>query len=227
MKAFILVLLACFVAAAPAFAQGGGSTDTYTYNFSLPSISDGVEGSPGEASFSITFTNGPFGAAGSLFDSYSWTGSPLGDGSSPSVAWTSASDLVTSPTTSENEIIIEYPSTSADVTSLIFIEPQSFWSTPGTNLSFNNGIADTANGLLYFDPLDFNIENFGDTNLGASFATTTGGVTTDPPCVGCTVTITATPAASVPEGPALPMLCLCALAVLGVMAFRNKELIAN
>ena len=202
--------LVCLLAAPPAFA-GITSTDTYTYVFNLPTISEslthvGFDETAGSTQLSITFTDGPFGAADSSYDSFAPTGSAMPEGYLYTVGWTTGKDN-SSGYYSLPEIQIEYTDVNHNVLSFAFLEPESFWATPGTDLSFNNGNPNSAYGWLYYyvdnpDPQHFAYTSiWGDTNIGASYTTWTSGLhPADPPCTSCTVTITDIPAANpVPE----------------------------
>jgi hypothetical protein len=197
-----LLGLVCLVAAPSAFAVSTvGSTDTFNYVFNLPTIVSGVE-TTGSTQFAITFTNGPFGAAGSSFFGYTPTGSAMPGGSFYMVGWTSAWDNSTG-LDDLPEMLIEYADSSNNVTAFAFIEPESFWATAGTDLSFSNGALNSANGLVYWwDPGGSGeVVTWENTNTGSSFTTwDSSGTQTDPACTTCSITITDVPVVTpVPE----------------------------
>jgi hypothetical protein len=215
-----------------AFTALSANAQTYNYTFSLPAITN-VSGDAGSLSqFSITFTNGPFGQLGSVSGNYTPTDSPLASGSFYGVGWSSGSTLP-SGNNDLNEIQIEYstgsyPDTNVDVLSFAFLEPASFWATPGTvNFGTINGAADSANGWLYYynDSFTTYTSLGGNTNTGASYSTWTNDVRTDTAssaCDACTVTITETPVTT-PETGSFLMLLASIVSIAAGIKFHNRR----
>jgi hypothetical protein len=170
-----LLALAGVVAATPAFASNYSGPEEYTYTFSLPAVTT-ADGTGSPSAFTISFYDGAFGAAGAQYDStlgYNSTAIPLANGVQYAVGWTSGYTDITKDA-DLTEMLIQYSDGGAHILSFAFLEPNSFWATTGTNLSFNNGAADSAYGWLYYNwYIDPNTSNWGNTNIGASYSTWT------------------------------------------------------
>jgi len=200
--AFSAVLVASVMfAPVSAFAVqiGVGPQDTYDYNFLIPIFNPDGSSAGGSAQFTTIWT-GAFGLVGSSYDGDLPTGSALSDGNFALLSWTAGSYDPPGNDFTLPEFLIQYEDPSLNVLSFAFIEPQAFWSSPGANLSFDNG-GGTVYGLLYQSPSTYAV-TFGDTNLGASYTFNTD----DPPCSQCSITITATPLNSTPEPGSLLLL---------------------
>jgi hypothetical protein len=198
--AIAVLVMGCVVAAPPTFASSvGGSADTYTYVINIPDLTDA-----GSAQFTFSTTNGWFGDPTSAWESYSNSGSPLANGDLTLITTTSG---FSEPSGNQDltEILLNYSDGSGNSADFAFLEPASFWNTPGTALSFNNGPSNSAYGLLYVMDPNTNTDTWGYTNLGASYTTWADGVQTDPPCNSCSITISAEPPA-VPEPSSLWLL---------------------
>jgi hypothetical protein len=213
--AISLLGFVCAVAAVPASATLASPppADTYTYNIAIPDLSDG-----GSAQFTFSITNGWFGDPTSTWAGYSDSGSPLTNGSLALVTTTSGSSLPGGDN-DLTEILLDYTDGSGNSAAFAFLEPGSFWSDPGTALSFNNGIPNSAYGLLYQDPADLSSQTWGDTNLGASYITIPGG---DPPCDSCSITIDAQP--TVTDTPEPSSLLLFGSGLLGFAAMAHRKI---
>jgi hypothetical protein len=169
-------------------ASGTASPPTYDYEITIPSLSP-TTGTSGVLDFS--FTNGAFGADGSVWGGVTPTGSPVVGENFLVDFWSGGWDVATS-SFDLNEFAAVYTDDTGDVTVFAFLEPTSFWATPATNESFNNGGPDSAFTYLGFDPATGTIPltSWLGTNIGASYLyTPAAGGPVDPPCDGCTITI--------------------------------------
>lgn len=137
------------------------------------------------------------------------TGSPLSGYSPYSISWTS-----TGGTPLDSEIMVQFVDSTNDYLAFTFIEPDSFWATTGTNVTFPVGVDVYA--LLKFPNIPTGPEQWGTTQEGAMYGDPT-------PCTGCTVTTTATPTAT-PE-PASLLLFGSGLA--GIAGFVRRKLTAR
>jgi hypothetical protein len=212
--AFSAVLVAAvMLAAVPASASQIAPPDTYTYTFNLPIFNPDTEtATGGYAQISFT-TTGPLpleppgdnpgnpGYPGNPEEitPSSITGSALSDGVFILAGLTAGSYDPPGNNYDLPELLIEYwdspnyPS-AGNLLSFAVIEPESFWSAPGADLSLDNG-GGAVYGLLWQNPNHVAELLWSDTNLGASYGFNLG----DPPCSTCSVTITATPAGVTPE----------------------------
>jgi hypothetical protein len=210
--------LVCAVAAVPASATVAPPppADTYTYNINIPDLSDA-----GSAQFTFSTTNGWFGDPSSAWAGFSYSGSPLADGSLNLVSTTSGS----SQPGGDNdltEILLDYTDGSGNSAAFAFLENAAFWGAPGSALSFNNGAAGSAYGLIYQDPSDLTSQTWGFTNTGASFTTWLNGVQTDPPCDSCSITIDAEP--PVTDTPEPGSLLLFGSGLLGLAGMVRRKI---
>jgi hypothetical protein len=175
-----LFALICALAAVPASASPVTPYE-YSYVISIPTLG-GTSGATLTLDWAPVPLN-PQGTGGAIYSSL--TGSPESGYSLADYSWTIAYD----PTTAvyDSEIFAEFEDGSNDYIAYTFIEPESFWDTAGTDLSFPVGDTVTDAFLQWPDPA-LGTPVYGATTTGANYTTFT-----DPPCTGCSIDIAATP----------------------------------
>ena len=192
----VLLLVFCATVAVPAHATGMTTFDYY-YVISVPSLDNSGSGS----TINLEWVGAPLNANGSGYGANpSITGSPSAGYSPYTFAWTAGWDSTTQQ--QDSEIFVQYADTSNNLEAFTFIEPNSFWATTGTDLSFPVG--DSVYALVKWPNSATDLtgaqEVWGDTNEGAFYGDPTA-------CAGCTITISAVPEASpVPEPSSLWLL---------------------
>jgi MYXO-CTERM domain-containing protein len=187
-----IALAACFLAGGVARADSIATDQVYTYTLDLPSISSGLEVDSNFTLYEFSWV-GPLMFNAAPNTSCPTVCGPVTGGETVKDGYSFAGfDFTADLALSEAEAQVNFSDGSGDTVVFSFVEPDAFWATQGTDISFAS-------------------LNEGE---GASFAI--GG--TDPACAECTVSIEGT--AATPE-PRSAILLVALLGVFGLVMRRR------